>query len=377
MKKYPILSGLIALSLFIISWGFKGHQAVATIAENHLTPKAKAAITELLAGQNIADIASWADEVRNQPAYKQTGSWHYINAELGLSYDQFSAVVKSQGENNVYGAILKYEAVLKSPSTTKEQQTEALKFIVHFIGDAHQPFHVSRAEDKGGNTIQVQFDGKGTNLHALWDSKLIDHEGLTSQQMAKDYDSASPEEIKKWQSESPMQWVWESYQLSSKFYAEIDKGNRLDDTYYQEHIGIIHERIEQAGIRLAGVLNDCFSGNTGSTVSVIVDTVPFKASPYYVHVDSKDIPKHIGQNVSTTGVVASTRLIESNNMTLLNVGAASPNQDFTIMIKSENRTKFGQPEIDLKGKMITVKGLVIDYRGQPEIEVTDPKELTY
>ena len=132
---------------------------------------------------------------------------HFINAPLGLSYDQFSDSIKAQGEHNVYSAILTYEGVIKSPITTKEEKAEALKFIVHFVGDAHQPMHVSRKEDKGGNAIQVQFDGKGTNLHSLWDSGLINKQGLPFDQMAKEYDSATTSEIKKWQSDPMMQWM--------------------------------------------------------------------------------------------------------------------------------------------------------------------------
>jgi len=119
--------------------------------------------------------------------------------------------------------------------------------------------HISRKEDKGGNTIQVQFDGKGTNLHALWDSKLIDHEGLSEADIAKTYDTATPAQIKQWQSDSPMEWIWESYQISSELYAQVKPGEDINDAYYQKYIPVIRKRIDQAGIRLAGELNKLFN----------------------------------------------------------------------------------------------------------------------
>jgi hypothetical protein len=372
MRKYLSFSFVIVLSVVLIAWGGAGHKTVAKIAEAHLTPNAKTAIKSLLGEQSIVDISSWADEVRNLPEYKHTAPWHYVDLSLGMNYDQFSTAVKAQGLDNVYGAILKCEDDLKSTSTTRQQKVEALKFLVHFVGDSHQPLHVSRTEDKGGNSIQVQFDGKPMNLHSLWDSGLINKEGKTFDQMAKDYDTASPADIKKWQKDVPMQWIYESYLLSTKIYADVEKDNKLGNEYYQKYIPAVNQRIEMGGIRLAGVLNDLFKDGLASS-SETTSMASTGNTP--INVDAKEMGKYINKTVTTTGQVVSTRLIESNNMTLLNVGGENPNQDFTIMIKSENRSKFGKPEIDLKGKNVTVTGLVIDYRGKPEIELADPLNL--
>jgi hypothetical protein len=371
MKKSLSLPLLTGLAFALISWGSVGHKTIATIAENHLTPNAKGAIKALLGNESIADVSSWADQVRNQPEYKQTGPWHYVNVPLGMNNEQFSTAVKAQGVNNVYGALMKCENDLKSATTTYTQKAEALKFIIHFVGDAHQPMHVSRTEDKGGNTIPVKFDGNGMNLHSLWDSGLIDKEGKPFDRMAKDYDTATPAEIKKWQSEPMMQWLWESYKISTKIYADVEKGNKLDDAYYKENMPIVQQRIEMAGIRLAGVLNTLFSSYTPPVNADI--TVPADAK--FIQVASKDIAKHIGDNVTTTGILVSGRVIESNGMMLLNIGGEYPNQDFTIVINKEDRAKFGNPEIDLKGKGIIVHGKVVDYKGKPEIVVSDPAYL--
>lgn len=253
--------GFATLSIILISWGVTGHRTVGKIAEDHLDPSARAAVKELLGGQTLADVSTWADEVRPSPEYRHTGPWHYINLPLGLSYSAFEEKVKGMTEENVYSALLNEEHILSDPTTTRDQKTEALKFIVHFVGDLHQPMHVSRSEDRGGNSIQLNYDGAGTNLHAVWDSKLIDHEGLNYEQLAAACDRATPQEIRQWQEDPLIKWIWESYEISSKLYQEVDamQSRAIDDSYYQAHIGIIHQRLEQAGVRLAGVLNRIFA----------------------------------------------------------------------------------------------------------------------
>lgn len=257
MKKYGILSVLCIVSIILISWGFKGHKTVASIADRHLTPEAKAVVKELLGNESIQDVSTWADEARNQPEYKTTGNWHFINLPLGLSKSEFKDSVKNLKAENLYQAYHTMIAEINDPNLSKAKKTVALKFIIHLIGDAHQPMHISRAEDKGGNTIQVQFMGKGTNLHTLWDSKLIDYQNLAVEEMAGS-DSVSRRQIRKWQRAKPMQWIYESYQISSQIYASAPTGSILGEEYYKANIGIVNQRMEMAGIRLAGVLNKLF-----------------------------------------------------------------------------------------------------------------------
>lgn len=259
MKKYSYLLCLIfvPVALVLASWGKTGHRTIGQLAANHLTTKAQAAVRDLLGNESLADVSSWADEVRGQEAYKKTGGWHFINLPLGLTYPEFQKAVLAMTEENVYSALLQVEKTLKDPNATRESKVEALKFVVHFIGDLHQPMHVSRAEDKGGNTIQLNYEDKGTNLHSLWDTKLLEHQGLNYEQLASKYDNVPARQIKQWQSEPMMKWVWESYEISSQLYAEVDAmgSRKIDDTYYQKHLPQIEVRIQQAGMRLAGVLN--------------------------------------------------------------------------------------------------------------------------
>jgi len=323
-KQFLHLCSLFVTAIALISWGVTGHRTIGRIAANHLSPQASAAVRELLGSETLAEASTWPDEVRSQPEYKHTGPWHYINLPLGLSEAEFEKTVKGMTQENVYSALLQQEQALGSTATTKQQKIEALKFIVHFIGDLHQPMHVSREEDKGGNTIQINYSGVGTNLHALWDSKLLDHLGLDDQQLAQKVDQVSNAQVTAWQNDPLIKWIWESYVISSKLYAEIDamNGRSIDDSYYQAHILIVQQRIEMAGVRLAGVLNRIFAS---------------------------------GLATSSAGASASA------------AGNAQP-----AAAGGGNTSSSASAGSGWDGQIITVTGKIVSYKDKPEIVVTDP-----
>ena len=367
MKRHACLSIIAILCAALISWGFKGHKAVATIAENHLTSNVKQIVDGTLDIRQMSDVASWADEVRNQPEYRHTAPLHFLNLPLGLNQQQFEQAVKAQPQPNVYTAIMDCEKELSNKQEkdwTKRQ--EALKFLIHFVGDAHQPMHVSRAEDKGGNTIQVRFDDRGTNLHSVWDTKLIDREGLSDEQIVKEYDTATPGQIKRWQADGPLVWLWESYQVSSKLYAEVGTSNNLGDDYYRSHIGIVHDRIERAGIRLAGELNRIFKDSKMTARTKSQPPPPIdKPYPEFPFADIRDLSQLIGEEVTTTGKVYGHK--DLGSMILVDVGAPYPDQLLTVVLKGVAMK--ANPNLD--GKTIKVQGKIINYKGKPEMVVTD------
>lgn len=256
--KYIFLGLAFVLSLSLISWGVTGHRSIAKIAENHLSPKAKVAVYQLLGSEDMPIVSTYADEIRYDNAYKYTGPWHYLNLPLGLNYDQFKASIKADTTANVYNALLKMKAQLINPKSSKADKVFALKMMIHFVGDLHQPMHVSREEDQGGNKIKLKFQGKETNLHSLWDSGLIEYNGFSFLEMATALDNVSDPKIKQWQSDPMVKWLFESYQISSQLYKEVENKPELDYTYYPQHAEIYKTRIQQAGIRLAGILNGVY-----------------------------------------------------------------------------------------------------------------------
>jgi hypothetical protein len=387
MKKYLLSILVVCVSVILISWGATGHRTIGKIAENHLTPQAQAAIKDLLDSESLADVSTYADKVRSQEKYKYTSPWHYIDVEAGLSESDFKKAALEQNEANVYQALAKCENDLIEPGKSREEKIFALKFIVHMVGDLHQPMHVSRKEDQGGNKIKVTFLGKPGNLHGLWDSGLPEHEGLSYDQLAVKVDHATKKQIKTWQQDDVMTWLYESYQISEKLYADAAKTPDFDEAYYKAHIPVFEGRMAQAGIRLAGVLNEIFKGGPYNPAIIIPPAMKLdppvlaakttettEATGNAISVPAKEVAQHINATVTTSGTITSTRLISSNNMTLLNIGNGDK-PDFTIAIKGDDRSKFGQPEIDLKGKTVTVTGKVIDFHGRPEIFVSSPEQI--
>lgn len=390
MKKRYCLSvfAVVVIAVGLLSWGVTGHRTIGKIAEKHLTPAARAAVQDLLGSETLADVSTWADEVRGQQEYRHTGPWHYINLPLGLTYAEFRQRVEGMSEESVYTALQQQERLVTDAAAPREKKVEALKFIVHFVGDLHQPMHVSRAEDKGGNTIQLNYNGGGTNLHAVWDSKLIDRLGLSYEQLAEKVDHATPAQIGQWQRDPLIKWIWESYEMSSKLYAEVDamKSRAIDDSYYEAHIGIVEQRLEQAGIRLAGVLNSLFkngvaggagsqaaagsrSGAGGSRAGAGAVSPAGAGEGSAVRIDVKDAAAHVGENVIVSAKVYGHKALEG--LTLVNLGAAYPEQLLTVVLRGE-ATALAE---DIDGRMIRVTGKVEMYKGKPEIVVRDGKMI--
>jgi S1/P1 Nuclease len=347
-------------SVLLLSWGVLGHRTIGKIAQNHLSPSAQQAISYYLGSESLADVSTYADEIRSKEEYKYTTPWHYIDLPDGYTYSEFSDAVRNMKDANVYSALIKCETDLRDPSKTKYEKAFALKLIVHFVGDLHQPMHVSRAEDKGGNSIKVTFNGQETNLHRLWDSRLIEHQNLNYEQLAVQYDHATKELIKQWQADDLMKWLYESYQISSQLYSDARNNPNFDEAYYQAHLPIIQQRIEQAGIRLAGVLNTIFNQPGKFADSTSTTITPAKS----------------GNKVTICDKVFTSKYFDGSQMTLLNLGAAYPNQKLTIMIKGDDRSKFKvAPDLAFTNKNICVTGVVEDYKGKPEIIVTDPTQI--
>ncbi|GAA3930588.1 S1/P1 nuclease [Hymenobacter algoricola] len=259
LKKTVALFLLLALPLSLRAWGVQGHRVVGRIAENHLTDKARKQIAQLLGSERLPLVTTWADEARYSPDFSFTAPWHFINTPLGLPFAEYSATVTAMTQPNAYMALLQNMKDMKDATKTYQERVTALKFVVHIVGDVHQPMHVSRAEDKGGNAINVKFEGKDTNLHSLWDSGLINYEGMSYLELAALLDHPTAAQTTQWQKDSVPTWLFESYTISQRLYAETEQAPELDYRYVPAHLPTVEQRLLQAGIRLAGVLNSAFN----------------------------------------------------------------------------------------------------------------------
>ena len=268
-RKSISLLALLCAPFSLLAWGVVGHRAVARIAENHLTPSARREVARLLGPETMALASTWPDEIRSDPQYSSTGPWHYLNVATGLDFPAFVAQLKPAAmpgapatpaaPTNAYTALLQVRKDLKDPQKSTEEKRVALKFLIHLVGDVHQPLHVGHAEDKGGNDIKVTWRGKDeTNLHSVWDSALIEYPGFSFTEMATTYDHATTAQIKQWQQDDATTWLFESYQLCPPIYATAATNPKLDWHFYPTFGPTVEQQVLKAGIRLAGVLNETF-----------------------------------------------------------------------------------------------------------------------
>ncbi len=240
------------------AWGRDGHRIVGSIAAKYLTPQAAAAVKDLLGDESLADASTWADEIRRKR--KSTEPLHYADPAPGS--DGFNLERDCPKEGCVVGAIIKYSHVLRDKTASRQERIEALKFVVHFVGDVHQPLHLGRARDKGGNDIKVTFFENRTNLHSLWDSGMIRRtkKGWTeyAAELAANIIPRSPEQLAEWRTLDPVVWATESHKLAHSNAYAIPKDGRLGQDYLDKNIPVVNDRLSVAGVRLAALLNVIF-----------------------------------------------------------------------------------------------------------------------
>jgi hypothetical protein len=256
MRAIALLS-LAVTALPAFAWGPEGHALVARIAETQLTPEVRARVVEILGpGKSMASVASWADEVRR--SRPESGPWHYVDIPLKAGHLDLPRDCGKQG--CVVVKIAELRRLVHDPATPPDQRREALMFLIHFIGDMHQPLHCEDNDDKGGNSVQVQFFGRRSNLHSVWDSGLLGRIGAEDQ-LFPDLSRESAAHAGKYSKGTVAQWAEESHKAARKVvYGKLPKPAQgspvvLDATYEKSADPVVRRQIELAGARLAKVLN--------------------------------------------------------------------------------------------------------------------------
>jgi hypothetical protein len=271
-----ILAALAAAAALIptpaLAWGKTGHRVVAAIADTQLSGLARAQIQQILGyGESLDEAANWPDEMRAAPGefwQKTATPWHYVTLN-GVVYDH------APPEGDALTALDKFTATLKDPNASRADKQLALRFVVHIVGDLHQPLHVGKCCDKGGNDVKVTWFGKPTNLHAVWDSQLVDDEQLSFTELAAKLERhISPQDVVKWWDPNPRDWIVESAEIRDTLYPtkgdmpkpprgkkKLKKGTLpdLSYTYVYKFTPVMEQRLSQAGVRLAAYLNSIFA----------------------------------------------------------------------------------------------------------------------
>ena len=243
-----------------LAFGVDGHRIIVTIAENHLSTKTAAELTQLSGGKPLTELALWPDQIRGDQKWSHTKSWHYINIK---DQERFADLRRSR-KGDVLSALNASYKQLQDPRTGSKKRREALAFFMHLAGDIHQPLHVGRYSDLGGNRISIKWQGKNKrrNLHWVWDSGLIQDEQLTVDQYSALIGTTTAQQRRNWQGDSFLDWAAESKTLRAQVYEfgqPAQKGPvTIDQHYIDRTKPLIKKRLLMAGIRLAGCLNRIF-----------------------------------------------------------------------------------------------------------------------
>lgn len=269
-KKIIVLLVLV-FSLQSLGWGALGHRTVGLLAEANLTPKARNSVKYLLDKETLAGVANWADSLRSGTTYRQTLPYHYEKVPANSNYllNLKNLGMDERAKGGVVQALIIARDTLRNYKTTYREKVDALKFLVHFVGDIHQPLHTGRENDKGGNDVPVNWFNNQVNLHKVWDSSMIysahkdflkDNQDVETQSyIYARYLVKVLDHRFRFQRSDFDQWITESlYIRESGVYDKMYEQNQL--AYQNKMIQVIDSRILLSGMRLADVLNQIFEG---------------------------------------------------------------------------------------------------------------------
>lgn len=240
----------------VSAWGPMGHRIVASIAQEQLNTRARARLAYLLGSETtLSDLATWADEVRNERP--ETSSWHYIN--IPPTATSLRPQRDCPDSDCVTAKIREFIGIARLGIRSKSEVGEAVKYLIHLLGDLHQPLHAGFAEDRGGTQLSMIVNGQKSNLHKVWDSTIVKRLGHSetevTQRLTRGITSSQRQQ---WQKGKPREWAWESHLLAVRVaYGSLPAGSpkRIDDNYLTQATTVTEKQLAKAGVRLAAVIN--------------------------------------------------------------------------------------------------------------------------
>lgn len=241
------------------AWGQTGHRITAEIAQARINGKTSAEIELILGRQGLAETATWPDDQRSNPEpfwQKEASPWHYVTLPDG----QQPTDMVSPPEGDASTALVRFAEIVRDRQKPREERALALRFIIHIIGDLHQPLHVGNGTDRGGNDVKLTWFGEPSNLHSVWDSGMIDRQNLSFTEYAARLEQRlTPEQTLNWWDARPQTWIAESATLRNGLYPPAnDQPAALGYNYQYQHLPAVETRLLQSGIRIAAYLDKLF-----------------------------------------------------------------------------------------------------------------------
>ena len=269
ISRHLCLLLLTLAPLSALAWGQLGHRIVGELAERQLHPAAQAEVGRLLVGEpepTLAGVSYWADDLRHADPdmARRTSRWHYINFPRG-DCDYVPPRDCPDGQC-VVAAINRNFLVLSDRRRPDAERAEALKFLVHFVADVHQPLHAGFGDDRGGNDYQLFFHGDATNLHSIWDTRILEQRHLRASEYARTLSRMAPLGFDRTRrSDRPaVEWAQESCRIVAAPGFYPPKG-KLDAGYLQRNQALAERRLREAGARLADMINYAMDPKRGGT----------------------------------------------------------------------------------------------------------------
>lgn len=235
-------------------WGQTGHRVVGKIAERHLKGKTKRALNKLLDGGSLALYSTFADEIKSDDRYREFYTWHYINMPFDATYESSKKNPKGDLATGISYCI----TIIKDKNSSDEDKSFYLKLLIHLIGDLHQPMHIGLEEDRGGNDFDVLWFDEETNLHSVWDTKMIENYNMSYSELADNLQILTKKEVTVIQEGTVVDWINETHLLTKHVYKGTQKGANLKYKYSYAFLDMVKNQLLKGGIRLAKVLNDLF-----------------------------------------------------------------------------------------------------------------------
>jgi len=281
MRKIFMLLTFLLITNAVYPWGRNGHRIVAAICELYMSDEAKEEMIKIMGPDYLEELAYWPDYIRPEKGWKMAAPWHYTTVNVGQTPEDIR--IKYEEDDDINDALeamdLMIDILQDDPDATKwledrmqknrakplrgSTKATALAFLTHIVADIHQPLHVGKNQDRGGNNITVLYFDERTNLHAVWDSKIIDGEQLSYTEFTRFINKTTPAMIAEVQGASIDEWAHESILLREDIYNNIynytDKETGLPSfkwDYQHDYIPQVKDRLLKGGLRLAGLLNN-------------------------------------------------------------------------------------------------------------------------